>query len=97
MAYVNNKLKTTRRFEREEKKIDILWLDVLLFNSKILFLVGVLYRPNSSNVDVDIRIEKNIENVYLQNRETILMGDFNLNYFNKAYNSHRLAKSKPWL
>jgi len=37
LAYVNNKLKTTRRFEREEKKIEILWLDVLLFNSKIVF------------------------------------------------------------
>ena len=34
----------------------------------------------SSNVDNDSRIEKNIENAYLQNRETIIVGDFNINY-----------------
>lgn len=91
MANVNNRMKTTRRFELEEKEIAILWLDVFLFNFKTLLLVGALYGTCSSNVGVHIRIEKNIENVYLQNHETILMG--NLNYFNKAYNSHRLAKA----
>lgn len=56
-------------------------------------LVRALYRPPSSNVDIDSRIEKNIENVYLQNRETIIVGDFNINYLDHAYNSHWLAKA----
>ena len=62
------------------------------FNSKRSLLVGALYRLPSSNVDIDTRIVKNIENAYLQNRETIIVGDFNINYLDHAYNSHRLAK-----
>ena len=74
------------------KEIETLWLDIFPFNSKRPLLVGALYRPPSSNVDIDSRIEKNIENAYLLNRETIIVGDFNINYLDHAYNSHRLAK-----
>ncbi|XP_067017110.1 uncharacterized protein [Acropora muricata] len=93
LAYVNFKLKENRRIDLEEKEIETLWLDIFPFNSKRPLLVGALYRPPSSNVDIDSRIEKNIENAYLQNRETIIVGDFNINYLNRAYNSHRLAKA----
>ena len=47
-------------------------------------------------VDIDIMIEKNIENAYLQNRETIVMGDFNINYFDHAYNSKQFALALYW-
>ena len=93
LAYVNFKLKENRRIDLEEKEIKTLWLDIFPFNSKRPLLVGALYRPPSSNEDIDSRIEKNIENAYLQNRETIIVGDFNINYLNHAYNSHRLAKA----
>ena len=83
LAYVNFKLKENRCIDLEEKEIETLWLDIFPFNSKRLLLVGALYRPPSSN----------IENAYLQNRETIIVGDFNINYLDHAYNSHRLAKS----
>ena len=62
------------------------------FQYKIFFILS-LYRPPSSNVDIDPRIEKNIENAYLQNRETIIVGDFNINYLDHTYNCHRLAKA----
>ena len=93
LAYVNFKLKENRRIDLEEKEIKTLWLDIFPFNSKRPLLVGALYRLPSSNEDIDSRIEKNIENAYLQNRETIIVGDFNINYLNHAYNSHRLAKA----
>ena len=93
LAYVNFKLKENRCIDLEEKEIETLWLDIFPFNSKRLLLVGALYRPPSSNVDIDSRIEKNIENAYLQNRGTIIEGDFNINHLDHAYNSHRLAKA----
>ncbi|KAK2566379.1 hypothetical protein P5673_009883 [Acropora cervicornis] len=93
LVYVNFKLKENCLIDLEEKEIETLWLDIFPFNSKRALLVGALYRPPSSNVDIDSRIEKNIENAYLQNRETIIVADFNINYFDHAYNSHRLAKA----
>ena len=92
LAYVNLKLKENRRIDLEVKEIET-WLDIFPFNSKRPLLVGALYRPPSSNVDIDSRIEKNIENAYLLNCETIIVGDFNINYLDHAYNSHRLAKA----
>lgn len=68
-------------------------MDIFPFNSKRPLSVGALYRPSSSIVDIDSRIEKNIENPYLQNRETIIVGDFNINYLDHAYNSHRFDKA----
>ena len=59
LAYVNFKLKENRRIDLEEKEIETLWL-VFPFNSKRPLLVGALYRPPSSNVDIDSRIEKMI-------------------------------------
>ena len=82
LAYVNFKLKENHRIDLEEKEIETLWLVIFPFNSKRPLLVGALYRPPSSNVDIDSRIEKNIENAYLQNREAIIVGDFKINYFN---------------
>ena len=50
-------------------------------------------RPLSAKAQ-DKNIGKNIENVHLLNRETILLGDFNINYLNKsALNKHRLVKT----
>ena len=85
LAYVNFKLKETRRIDLEEKEIGTLCLDIFPFNSNRPLLVGALYRPPSSNVDIHLRIEKNIENAYLQNRETIIVGDFNINYLLGSY------------
>ena len=42
-------------------------------------LASALYCQSSSNAYTDNRIVKNIENAYLQNRETIILGDFNVN------------------
>lgn len=92
LVYVNFKLKENCCIDLEEKEIEILWLDIFFFNLKRLFLVGVLYCLFFLNVDIDLRIEKNIENVYLQNCEIIIVGDFNINYLGYVYNSYRLVK-----
>ena len=80
LASVNFKLKENRRIDLEEKEIETLWLDIFPFKSTRPVLVGALYRLPSSNVDIVSRIEKNIENAYLQNYETIIVGDFNIKY-----------------
>ena len=57
-------------------------------------LVAGIYRPPSAKAQDDKNIGKNIENVHLLNRETILLGDFNIDYLNKsAFNKHKLVKT----
>ena len=48
-------------------------------------MAGV-YRPPSTNADYDHKLAESIEHAYLLNMETILTGDFNLDYFQKDLN-----------
>ena len=50
--------------------------------------MGSIYRLPSSNNANDIDIESNIEGVHLQNKETIIVSDINMDYISK----HKLAK-----
>lgn len=54
-------------------------------------MAGV-YRPPSVKADYDRKLAENIERAYLLNMETILTGDFNLDYSQKGFNKHRLVK-----
>ena len=40
----------------------------------------------------DSKLGMNFENVSLLNLETIIVGDFNIDYLSNDYNSHRLVK-----
>ena len=64
------------------------------FQSKRSLLLAGIYRPPSSTRADDIVLENNIEKADLFNKETILVGDFNIDASNpETYNKHRLCKS----
>ena len=93
LVYVNDRLCAKLRSDLMETNTEILWIEVCLFKSRCPVLVAGIYRPLSAKAQ-DKNIGKNIENVHLLNRETILLGDFNINYLNKsALNKHRLVKT----
>lgn len=71
-----------------------MWLNVRPFNSNRHILCGALYRPPSTNSTIDLRIESNIELAYLKNHETIIMGDFNIDFLKPTiYKKHLLSKA----
>ena len=51
-----------------------------------------IYRPPNTKADLDHRLAGNIERACSPNMETILLGDMNLDYLQKEFNSHGLVK-----
>lgn len=56
-------------------------------------LTGVVYCLPSSTVEVDARLELNIEAAYLRNQEMHVFGYFNINFFDPACKKHQLVKA----
>ena len=54
-------------------------------------MAGV-YRSPSLKAEYDHRLAENINQTCLLNMETILLGDMNLDYLEKEFNSHQLVK-----
>lgn len=54
-------------------------------------MAGV-YRSLRPKAEYDNRLAENIQRAYFLNMETILLGDMNLDYLQKEFNSHRLVK-----
>ena len=56
-------------------------------------LLSSIYRPPSYSKNHDQKLEANIENAYLLNKETILLGDFNIDFQNASrFKKHHLSK-----
>ena len=91
LVYVNTDLISMRRIENND--LEVLWLQVCPFKSKRPMLFGGVYRPPNSNTHHDIKLADNIEKAYLLNLETIVLGDFNIDYLKPESNKHRLIKA----
>ena len=65
------------------------------FKSKRSILFGTIYRPPSCDKDMDLKLQQNLEAVYPLKKETILIGDFNMDYFKTACKRHFLMKALP--
>ena len=80
LVYVNNLLQAKRREDLEAEDLEILWLEVCPYKLSCSLFIGGVYRPPSFRVADDKRLGKNIENVHLLNKETILLGDINIDF-----------------
>ena len=92
LVYVNNRLISSQRDDLMSTDCEILWLEVYPFKSKRPILVASVDRPPSSKRQDDINIGVNLENAYLLNLETIIMGDFNIDILKPDHNKHKLFK-----
>ena len=69
--------------------LETLWIELELPKSKP-FILGVVYHPpNSLQSWIDL-FEEEFESAHSENKEIILMGDFNIPYF-VVYNTHRFT------
>ena len=69
--------------------IDCIWIEVLLKKSKSL-LVGHVYRPPDISdylpVDFNEKFETMLEKVCCEEKEALLLGDFNCDYLKEQNN-----------
>ena len=84
MAYINGNLNVIRTTDLENQEVGVIWLEVCPFKSKRSFLIASIYRPPSYTKADDLSLESNLERVYLLSKETIFLGDVNIDGRNIA-------------
>ena len=78
VIYVKNNLICKPRDDLQVNGIEALLLEVKHEHQKP-FLLVYTYRPPSSNQNWTLEIENILEQVYTENKEILLLGDFNIN------------------
>ena len=81
--YVKKSLKLKRRADLEHTDLECLWLEILVKNSKS-FLFGCFCRPPETSKylhkEYNAFVSENLRSIDMEQKEVILMGDFNVNY-----------------
>lgn len=77
-VFILDNIMYNRRNDLEENELESLWIEIKLHNTKSI-MVGTFYRPPSSNVQYQSKIEESITKVCELNHEVIVLGDFNFN------------------
>ncbi len=94
LAFVNEQLCANPRTDLTTNNTEVLWIEIFPFKSKRSLLIAGVYRPPSSTRSDDIILGKNIECGYLKNKETIILGDFNIDSVNlNIFGKHNLIKT----
>ena len=78
MVYVKNGINAKRRADLETNDIQCVWLEITPELGKS-FLVENMYRPPNFKVEFNDRFGNFIDHVMREEKEIILMGDFNKN------------------
>lgn len=91
--FVNDQLKLNRRDDLENLDLEVIWLEVFPFKANRSLFISGIYRPPWYSLADGIRLEKNIEQAYVLNKELILLGDWNINALDRLkFNKHLLSK-----
>ena len=90
IIYLKSHFTYIRRDDLETNNLETIWLEVKI-NKQKSFLICYCYRPPSSTVDWISTMENSIEKAFLDNKEVIVLGDFNFNLLQENTNS------KPWI
>ena len=90
IIYLKSNLTYIRRDDLETNNLETIWLEVKI-NKQKSFLICYCYRPPSSTVDWISTMENSIEKAFLDDKEVIILGDFNFNLLQENTNS------KPWI
>ena len=94
MIYINDELNHRRRTDLESVDVEAIWIDIYPYKSNRSALVAGIYRPPSYTREQDDILERNIETAYLLNKETLLLGDFNINHHDSSsFKKHRLIRA----
>jgi hypothetical protein len=88
--YISDCYSWIRRSELEASNLECIWIELIVKNS-INILIGTMYRPPAGSKYLPSNFEKSVDEIFsiisLENKETILMGDMNINFMNKKDNA----------
>ncbi|WAR28317.1 hypothetical protein MAR_014021, partial [Mya arenaria] len=84
-VYVKQNVNCIRRIDLEGDDIEIIWLEIMPTKCKS-FLIGSLYRHPESKVAWKEIFDTHIENVQLEEKEIIILGDINRDLLNSKIN-----------
>ena len=76
------------RSDLECEDIEAIWFEMKLDKQKP-FLIGYIYWPPSSLASWKDKIEEILDRIFIENKETIIFGDFNYNFTNTGSNSSK--------
>ena len=88
VVYVHETMSVTRLTEFEKYGVECIWLEVKLQKTSP-FLVGFLYRNPSEPANWTDKFVSMMDVVWLESKEIILMGDFNIDLSKKPTNRGR--------
>ena len=93
IMHVNKSVEAKRRMDLESNDTESIWIEICPHKSKRPLLVSGVYRLPSAKKEYNIILGKNIENAYLENKELVILGDFNIDYLNSdSFLKHDLVK-----
>lgn len=90
--YISSDLVYTHAKDLEDNGVELLCVSLIPFKSNCpLYVVGI-YRPED-NTELDGKIEDILDQLYITNKEEIILGDMNINAMDKIrFDKHRLIK-----
>ena len=88
--FVRNNIPFIRRTDLEKSLTESLLIEITVKNSKS-FLVGCFYRPpetsNYLSNNYNLSLQSHLSDVLKENKEAIMLGDFNVSYKNHHENN----------
>ena len=88
--YIKQLIPFTRRKDLETEGLETIWIEIKL-NKQQPLLLGYVYRPPSSIVNWLNSFEYELERVFLENKEVLILGDFNFDLLSDK------STTKAWL
>ena len=86
-CFIREDLNWQRRTDLGKEGIEAIWLEIFIRNSKPL-LVCILYRPHNSSrylhPEFEIIFKDTLSTAVCENKETILLGDLNVDYLRET-------------
>ena len=87
--YLRDDVSYRRREDLEIDGLEILWVEIFIPKSKSLLVCSTYRPPDSSKYidkNFDVKFNSMLDKISAENRETIMCGDYNINY--KVANDH---------
>ncbi len=78
ITYISDRYDYDRRYDLEVSTIETIWIEIKPSKSANI-LVCTVYRPEEERMpEWNIKFRQEMESTYIENKEIILMGDFNI-------------------
>lgn len=93
LIFINNRFLCNRRMDLEDKDLEIMWLKIKTSIHSPKIMISFVYRLPSTDMEFDIKLIDNINRAALENRETWILGDMNIDLFKKQNLAHRFYEN----